>query len=674
QFYFFFREGFLEEVLNRGAGYQIYSFMSLPDALGLAATFRGEDIATDPRLLIPALIVAGVFCGAALLGRQHPLLLVLVIGVVCYQIYMVGRSYHYGFYKGVSFALPIYTMLMAAGVAVIWQSLRQLSSRTVQHKVLFATPLAISCVVGIVLLGGLKGHTLWRIHESYTSTGPQLWSANETEVAQIQSVVSPESSVLVVPTSARPPTFNSLISYAFLGHQMFGEFSTGYNELDERVEDGFADAALLPEGIDPNGFGYQDHEVRWAGAGMRLYSRDPGILYHQSFGSGGRYPVIAPGESLVLQASTRALVLSDEETLEDTQSGQRQLVVAAASFGQTTLELHSNDTQTSYNLNGGLVEVVSETRVLPDTIELRNTGSEPIYLWWGELREPRDSPQALQTDEAFVQIQPEPLDDSMQAAANLRLHTQQLPETRQKLTALVVFSHVPETGRGRGEIGQWVFFPNGDGTLRLAVDMEQLSVSLTREGQPLDIFGATEPAGDGRYRVALLFANNTQIVYGATIWSWEVRDGVIAERATDAVLFDVIPLPRVATPLNIDMADGDLRLRGYTLPQHTVARGDTIRLHLVWQGLRHMDRDYQARVLVQDAEGQMLVEQTVSLGHPEHGTSRWQEGELADHAFTLAIPNTALPGEATITVELMETVENDATRDRQTLTGIEITR
>ncbi|MEM8536147.1 MAG: hypothetical protein AAGF95_35305, partial [Chloroflexota bacterium] len=47
QFYFFFREGFLEEVLNRGAGYQIYSFMSLPDALGLAATFRGEDIATD---------------------------------------------------------------------------------------------------------------------------------------------------------------------------------------------------------------------------------------------------------------------------------------------------------------------------------------------------------------------------------------------------------------------------------------------------------------------------------------------------------------------------------------------------------------------------------------------------------------------------------------------------
>lgn len=674
QFYFFFREGFLEEVLNRGAGYQIYSFMSLPDALGLAATFRGEDIASNLRLLVPALIAAGVFCGAALLSRQQPLLLVLVVGVVCYQIYMVGRSYHYGFYKGVSFALPIYAMLVAAGVGVIWQGLRRLSRRSVQHKLLFATPLAVGCVVGVVILGGLKGHTIWRIQESYTNTGPQLWSANEAEVTQIQSVVSPESSVLVVPTSARPPTFNSLISYAFLGHQMFGQFSTGYNELDERLKDGFADAALLPEGTDPNGFGYQDHEVRWSGAGMRLYGRDPGIRYHQSFGSGGRYPVITPGESLILQASIRDLVLSDEESLEDGAAGQGQLVVAMASFGPTVLEFQSKETQTSYDLNGGLVEIVSESLVLPDVIELRNTGSEPIYLWWGELREPGAPPEVLQTDEAFVQIQPEPLDDNMQVEANIRLHTQQLPETRQKLTALVVFSHIPETGRGRREIGQWVFFPNGEGNLRLSVDMEQLSVSLTRDGQPLEVFGATEPAGNGRYRVALLFANNTRIVYGATIWSWEVQDGVIAERATDAVLFDVIPLPRVATPLKIDMANGNLRLRGYTLPQQTVARGDTIRLHLVWQGLRHMDKDYHARVLVQDAEGQMLVEQTVLLGHPEYSTSRWQEGELADHPFTLSIPNTASPGEAIITVELLAALESNYVQDRQQLTGIEITR
>ncbi|NOK58885.1 MAG: hypothetical protein GFH27_549301n87 [Chloroflexi bacterium AL-W] len=454
QFYFFFREGFLEEVLNRGAGYQIYSFMSLPDAIGLAATFRGEDIASDLRFLVPALLVSGVFCGAALLGRQQPLLSVLVIGVVCYQIYMVERSYHYGFYKGVSFALPIYAMLVAAGVAVVWQSIQQMSTRSVRYRLLFTTPLAIGCVVGVVLLGGLKGYTIWRMQDSYATTGPQLWSASEVEVAQVQSVVLPQTSVLVVPTGARPPTFNSLISYAFLGHQMFGEFSTGYNELDKRLDDGFADAALLPEGIDPNGFGYQDHEVRWAGAGMRLYRRDPRILYHQSFGSGGRYPVIAPGESLTLQASTRDLVLSNEGSLEDSPPGQGQLVVAAASFGPTMLELAGNKIQTAHALNGGLVEVVSEPLVLPDEIELRNAGLEPIYLWWGELREPGDPPEMLQTDEVFVQIQPAPLDDSTQVTADIRLHTQQLPEARQKLTALVVFSHVPETGRGRGEIGQ----------------------------------------------------------------------------------------------------------------------------------------------------------------------------------------------------------------------------
>jgi hypothetical protein len=273
-------------------------------------------------------------------------------------------------------------------------------------------------------------------------------------------------------------------------------------------------------------------------------------------------------------------------------------------------------------------------------------------LWWSELRDPETAGGVAPRDEAFVRTLPRP-STGPGVTAELQLHTQPLPEGLQKVTGLLTIAHTQGNQDDWKEIGRWVFFPSGAQPLRLDADLAGLTASLAAGGQPADLFGAARPAGDGEYQMALLLANNAKIIYATTLWTWRIRDGRLEKIAPDPVLFDIIPLPRPATPFQHDSQDRTIRLRGYTMPRRKLRPGDPLAFSLIWQSTRKVAGDLRARIALADGQGRLLAEQTLPLGAPDHGTGTWQEGEIAEQPIGLALPVDAPLGPATLTVELI---------------------
>jgi hypothetical protein len=597
----------------------------------------------------------------ALASRRVPLLAAALVGVVAYQGYTAARAYHYGFYKGITFEIPIFALLVAAGAWVVWErtsSNQQGDGETRRQGSIISTHLLVSLSSrlvlssGLALVIGLNSWTIWGVQLRYTAVGPQLWAPADTDAAGLRAFVEPGASVLVAPPGGRSPVFNSLLNYALLGHELVGVFATGYARLDAPPGAQPADLALLPQAEDPSDYGYRSEDVRWAGAGMRLFGRAPGVLYHRAFGEGGRYPVLEPGSALTLQVGPNEIALPDQTAPEASPAGRGRLALAIGSFDPTTVELVAPGGTTRYDLQAGLSEISGDVLDLPATITVRNSGQQAAYLWWGEIHDAQAQAGMVPRDDAFLQIAPSATSGDA-LIAGIHVHTPALPSGPQKLTAIVTANYTPGNASDWKELGQWIFFPRGGQPLRFALAPTSLAAELSAGGVPIDLVGGAPAAGDGKYRATLLLANDAQIVYGATLWTWNVRDGVAQNIYADPLPFDVVALPRPATALEARSADGALRLRGYTMPQHTARAGDRIALSLVWQSLIKIDADLRARVVVRDASGQPIAEQTSPIGAPEHGTSTWQEGEASEQSFELMLPREIAAGSAGLEVTLL---------------------
>jgi|GEM_PF-3186987 len=648
QIYFFLLDGFRDEIARYSTGFQIARFVELHDALGLAATFNRESSPSDARLLVPAAALALLLGIIACCGRRVPLLVALGLGAALYQAFTAARAYHYGFYKGVTFEIPLYVALIAAGAALIWDLAERLPRGRLAARALLAA--------GLMLILGLNASTIWRVQSGYSAAGPQLWSAAEIDLAATRAQVPAGATVLVVPSDAHAPTFNSLISYALLGHALVGDFSTGYTAFHADNDGQPADVALLPATIDPTGYGYDKSDLRWSGGGMQLFGRAADVRYHRALGSGGRYPALAAGESLTLRLGPHAIMLPDERAPTTGPPQTMRLALAVAGFQPAQIELTATGATERHSLASGLSELTSAAISVPSEVRLRNIGNAPIYLWWGELRDSAttaSAPAIMPRDDVFVQVLPQPATQLPSVRAAIRLHTQPLPENSQKLTGLLTVAYTAGDRDQWQEQGRWVFFPSNTQQLQLHADLERMTASLAQDGRATDLIGSAPPPRDGEYQATLLLANNGQIVYGAKLWTWRMRDGRPDQVTTDPVVFDVVPLPRPATPHVVASQDGTIRLRGYTLPRGSVRGGETIELSLVWQSLRKLDGDLRAHVILRAADGRALAEQTLPLGSPDHGTSTWQEGEVADQPFALALPKDAPGGTAALAVELL---------------------
>jgi hypothetical protein len=498
----------------------------------------------------------------------------------------------------------------------------------------------------------LNAWTAWRLQQRYSAAGPQLWSPAEIDMSELYGQVAPGASVLVVPSGAHGPVFNSLLSYALLGHDLAGRFETGFSGLDVPA-DRYPDTALLPDEADPADYGYQAADLRWAGAGMRLYGRADGAVFHRQFGEGGRYPALEPGATLTLRVGLDRIALPGEAPPRDGSPQPAQLALALASFRSTTVEISGPGLSERYALPGGLVQLTSPQLTRPAEVQLRNTGAQTAYLWWGEIYDTAVPAGLVPRDDVFVQALAQLAGDDARAEAVIRVHTPALPQGAQKLTGILSVTRTPAGADSWKESGQWVFFPSGGQRLGFEVDLSRLSASLSLDGQAADLIGSAQPSGDGDYGITLLLANNAKVVYATTLWTWSMRAGQVLNAAADPVMFDVVPLPRPVTARQIDSQDGLIRLRGYTLPRDHLRPGETLAFSLVWQSLGKLDADVRARVALRATSGQIVAEQTLALGARAHGTSSWQEGELAEQDFALALPSDAASGAVALGVELL---------------------
>ena len=668
--YFFLHDGFLQEMLKTATGFQVAEFVSLTDALGLTATFNREAFVPDMRLVAPAAALALLLGLLALLGRRAPILSAMCLGAALYQGYTAARAYHYGFYKGITFEIPIYALLIAAGASLAWDrtsSTRRhddMATRSVAHSrspgllVSWSAGLWVSwslralLAAGLALLLGLSAWTAWGVQRRYSAAGPQLWTAAEADVAEVRAEVPAGASVLLEPPRGGSEVFNSLLSYALLGHDLLGQFKTGYGRLDAPSRKRTADLALLPDVADPAGYGYDAEDARWAGAGMRLYARALGVRFHRAFGDDGRYPELAPGASLTLRLGDRTIALPDDSAPPTTAAGSATLSLAIASFGPTEIEIATAGDARRYSMPGGLVRLTGAALALPAEVRLHNTGASPAYLWWGELGDLSEPAGLAPRDDVFARVTQAEGGDS-KLAADIQLYAPPLPDGPAKLTAIASIAYTPGGSDEWREIGQWVFFPSGGRRLRLAADPATLKATLDVDGRPADLVGESPAAGDGDYQVTLLFASNARIVYRTALWTWHVQHGQPSEIASDSVTFDVVPLPRPVSRLEARSIDAGLRLRGYTLLRRSIRPGERLAPSVVWQSLRKLAGDLRARLVLRAASGQVLAEQTLPLGAAEHGTSTWQEGEIAEQPFELAVPQDAPAGRATLGLALL---------------------
>lgn len=649
QLFFFLQDGFLDEIRRGNSGFQISSFVPPADMLGLESTFRDSLAPGNRALVVVAAAAAALLILAAVLGRRVPLLIALALGSAAYQGYAVANDYHYAFYKGATFAAPLVALLFAAGAEALW---RAGAAQGAERSPLRAAPGFVapaSAVVAVALVTGLNLATIWGVQASYSAGGPRLWSAGQTAIAGVRAEAPPGASVLVVPAGGASRTFNSLVSYALLGNELFGDFSIAYSAHEVRPKERLPDFALLPDDADPQSYGYRAEDLRWSGAGMRLYARVPGVRYHRTLGSGGRYPALAPGETMTLRVGARRIALPGEGAPDPEPTDPARLGLAVATFGPGAIEVRSGDASAAFELPGGLLELGATTLPIPGEVEVRNIGGETLYLWWADLRDPEHDAAPRLLEEAFVQALPS--GEGPLVATDLRLRTLPLPEGSQKLTGLVVVSRASGSRDWR-EIGQWVFFPSA-GDYRFETDLATFSASLSRGTDPVDLIGGAQPAGDGRYQAALLLANDARVIYGTTLWRWRIAEGRVTELSADAVSFDVIPLPRPASELNITAGDGLMRLRGFTLAGRNLAPGSSAPLHLVWQSLRKTGGDLQARVSLRDGAGRTLAERSGAIGVPDRGTGAWLEGEVSDQALDLDLPRGLAPGAAALFVELL---------------------
>jgi hypothetical protein len=105
-----------------------------------------------------------------------------------------------------------------------------------------------------------------------------------------------------------------------------------------------------------------------------------------------------------------------------------------------------------------------------------------------------------------------------------------------------------------------------------------------------------------------------------------------------------------AEPLNVDW--NGIRLLGFHLESDTVRAGDKLMLHLYWQGLAPIDRDFMALIKLVNSEGEFLM---YTDGSPTAGrdtTDRWMPGVPLASQHLLPVPDYGTPGSYRLTISL----------------------
>ena len=96
----------------------------------------------------------------------------------------------------------------------------------------------------------------------------------------------------------------------------------------------------------------------------------------------------------------------------------------------------------------------------------------------------------------------------------------------------------------------------------------------------------------------------------------------------------------------------DLALLGYDLPMRALNPGDRLPLTLFWRADNKPGADYFAKVELQDAQGQPVVQRTLRPGNDSYPTTAWPAGEVLRNWHDLAVPPTTPAGSYQLLISL----------------------
>jgi hypothetical protein len=122
--------------------------------------------------------------------------------------------------------------------------------------------------------------------------------------------------------------------------------------------------------------------------------------------------------------------------------------------------------------------------------------------------------------------------------------------------------------------------------------------------------------------------------------------------------FEIAPGRAVWQPsARLDANLGGLaRITGYDVSAAGVTPGDEWQLHLYWQTLALMEKDYTVFVHVVDEAGRIVAQTHVPPARGFHPTSRWGTGASLRDSYRLTIPEETPPGDYYIRVGLYDPV------------------
>jgi 4-amino-4-deoxy-L-arabinose transferase-like glycosyltransferase len=96
----------------------------------------------------------------------------------------------------------------------------------------------------------------------------------------------------------------------------------------------------------------------------------------------------------------------------------------------------------------------------------------------------------------------------------------------------------------------------------------------------------------------------------------------------------------------------DLALLGYDLPIRALNPGDRLPLTLFWRAENKPGADYFAKVELQDAQGQPVVQRKLRPGNDSYPTTEWPAGEVLRNWHDLTVPPTTPAGSYQLLVSL----------------------
>jgi 4-amino-4-deoxy-L-arabinose transferase-like glycosyltransferase len=164
----------------------------------------------------------------------------------------------------------------------------------------------------------------------------------------------------------------------------------------------------------------------------------------------------------------------------------------------------------------------------------------------------------------------------------------------------------------------------------------------------------------GRIKVALF-------IDGPTQEHLPVLDpqGQIADRSAVFGRIKIVPRERpehvIENQVYYDL-DGKVALIGYELTS-PVDRGTGLDLRLYWQALSEMDEDYTVFVHWLDEGGRILTQQDNQPRDGTYPTGLWNEGEVVEDLYHLAVPAGRPPVLLTVGMYRLETLERLAVFD-----------